>query len=274
MTARDTGAEDGRAVPAQPPDARGQSGAARVLTVFRFLASVPDGATLNEITAALGSPKTSVHRALAALRKAGLACQNGDGRYRYSHDLFRLVFSCYDAIDEVARIRPVLSVLAQRFGEATHYAILDGPDVVYLAKIQAPGVGLQITSAIGGRNPAHCTGLGKILLAYTLLDDTAVRRFVKENAPLQRRTEQTLVRDDELAAELSMTRRRGYALDREESEVGINCVAFPLFLGTSTEPSGAISVTALARRTPVALLEEAGPEIRSIITAELGGVLA
>src|SRR5262249_46378419 len=139
MTAGDTGAKDGRAVPAQPPDARGQSGAARVLTVFRFLPSVPDGATLDEITARPGAPKTSVHRALAALRKAGLASQNGDGRYRYSHDLFRLVFSCYDAIDEVARIRPVLSVLAQRFGEATHYAILDGPDVVYLAKIQAPG---------------------------------------------------------------------------------------------------------------------------------------
>lgn len=274
MTAQRKRGAGSHAVTAQPSDAKGQSGAARVLAVFRFLARVPDGATLNEITAALGSPKTSVHRALAVLRNAGLASQNGDGRYRYSYDLFRLVFSCYDAIDEVARIRPVLSVLAQRFGEATHYAILDGPDVVYLAKIQAPGVGLQITSAIGGRNPAHCTGLGKILLAYALPDDKAVRIFVKENDPLERRTDQTLVRDDELAAELSVIRMRGYALDREESEVGINCVAFPLFLGASTEPSGAISVTALARRTPVALLEDAVPEIRSIITAELGGVLA
>lgn len=259
---------------AQRLEASGRTGAARVLAVFRFLATVPEGATLKEITAALDSPKTSVHRALASLRSAGLASQDSDGRYRYSHDLFRLVFSCYDAIDEVARIRPVLSALAERIGEATHYAILDGPDVVYLAKIQSQGAGLQMTSTIGGRNPAHCTGLGKVLLAYALPDDKAVRRFVEEKGPLLRRTERTLVRGDELAAELGLTRERGYALDREESEVGINCVAFPLFFGPRSEPSGAISVTALARRMPVAALEHAVPAIRSIITTELGGVLA
>ena len=81
------------------------------------------------------------------------------------------------------------------------------------------------------------------------------------------------MRSDELATELSLTRSRGYALDREESEVGINCVALPLFLGPTTDPSGAISVTARARRWPVAALEEAVPEIRSIITSELGRVL-
>jgi IclR family transcriptional regulator, acetate operon repressor len=258
----------------QPSDAQRHNGAARVLAVFRFLATVPEGATLKEITTGVDSPKTSVHRALAVLSSAGLASQDSVGRYRYSHDLFRLVFSCYEAIDEVARIRPVLSALAQQFGEATHYAILDGPDVVYLAKILSPAAGLKITSTVGGRNPAHCTGLGKVLLAYTLPDGDAVRRFVEENGPLLRRTDQTLVHGDELAAELSLTRKRGYALDREESEVGINCVALPLYLGPGTEPSGAISVTALARRMPVAALEQAVPTIRSIITTELGGVLA
>jgi IclR family transcriptional regulator, acetate operon repressor len=261
-------------VTAQPAVTKTRNGADRVLAVFRYLATAPDGAHLKEITTALESPKTSVHRALAALRRAGLIAQDSDGRYHYSHDLFRLVFSCYDAIDEVARVRPALNALAQRFGEATHYAVLDVPDVVYLAKIQSPGAGLQMSSTIGGRNPAHCTGLGKVLLAYALPDRDSVRRFVKENGPLGRRTERTLVGSDELAAELSITRSRGYALDREESELAINCVAFPLFLGPATEPSGAISVTALARRMPVAALEAAVPEIRSIIISELGGVLA
>jgi IclR family transcriptional regulator, acetate operon repressor len=260
-------------VSAQPAGTKARNGADRVLAVFRYLATVPDGAHLRDITLALDSPKTSVHRALTALRRAGLVAQDSDGRYRYSHDLFRLVFSSYDAIDEIARVRPTLNALAQRFGEATHYAVLDGPDVVYLAKIQSPGAGLQMTSTIGGRNPAHCTGLGKVLLAYALPDRDSVRRFVKENGPLTRRTERTLVRSEELAAELSLTRSRGYALDREESEVGINCVALPLFLGPTTDPSGAISVTARARRMPVAALEEAVPEIRSIITSELGSVL-
>jgi DNA-binding IclR family transcriptional regulator len=250
-----------------------QGGAARVLAVFRYLAGSPEGATLKEITAALASPKTSVHRAVTALRDAGLVSSDLRGQYRYSHDLFKLVFSCYEGIDAVTRIRPVLNELALRFGEATHYAVLEGPDVVYLAKVQSQHAGLRISSVIGGRNPAHCTGLGKVLLAYALPDEDAVRRYVEEYGPLARRTERTLTGTDELAADLDSTRSRQYALDREESEDGINCVAFPLFFGRSGEPSGAISVTALARRMSIDTLEDAVPDIRSIIRGKLGGVL-
>src|SRR5260370_3224703 len=60
-------------------------------------------------------------------------------------------------MDEVGRVRPVLSLLAGRFGEATHYARLDGSEVVYVAKTQSPGAGLQITSVIGGPEPPHIT---------------------------------------------------------------------------------------------------------------------
>jgi DNA-binding IclR family transcriptional regulator len=248
-------------------------GAARVLAVFRHLASFPEGAPLGEITAALGSRKTNVHRALAALRDSGLVSQDPEGRYRYSHELFRLVFSCYDGIDEVARIRPVLGALAHRFGEATHYAVLDGSDVVYLAKIQSQRAGLRISSTVGGRVPAHCTALGKVLLACSPPECDTVGRYITEHAPLIGLTERTITNTGELIAELEVTRQRGYALDQEESEVGIHCVAIPLFLGSRREPSGAISLTALAGRMPVAALEEAVPEIVSIVTDALGDVV-
>lgn len=250
------------------------SGSARVLAVFRYLASTPDGATLKEVADALGSPKTSIHRALSTLRKAGLVAQSPVGRYRYSHDLFRLVFGCYEGIDETARIRPVLDRLARRFGEATHYAVLDGPDVVYLGKIQAPSAGLRISSVIGGRNPAHCTGVGKVLLASSLRDEESVDAFVRAHGPLVRRTDNTIVEPSLLADELKLIRSRSYAVDKEESEPGINCVAVAVFLGPNADPSGAVSVTALARRMPLAALEEKVPEIQSIIAEELGSVLA
>lgn len=249
------------------------SGAARVLATLRYLGETPNGASLQQITAALDSPKTSVHRALGQLVAAGLVSQDEDSRYRYSYDLLRLVYRCYEQIDEVGRVRPVLSLLAGRFGEATHYARLDGSEVVYVAKTQSPGAGLQITSVIGGRNPAHCTGLGRALLSCALADEAAVEEYVTRYGPLERRTDNTLVDAKALARDLAVTRRRGYALDREESEAGINCLAIPVFLHPSPVPSGAISVTALARRTPLRVLEDAVGEIRAIITRELGDVL-
>ncbi|MHB1929721.1 MAG: IclR family transcriptional regulator [Acidimicrobiales bacterium] len=258
------------AAPARPTE----NGAARVLAVFRYLGSVPDGATLGEITAALRSPKTSVHRALGTLRTAGLVSQDPAGRYRYSHDLFRLVFGCYEGVDEAARVRPVLDLLAQRFAEATHYAILDGSEIVYVAKVQAPRSGMRITSVVGGRNPAHCTGVGKALLAFTHSTEAALSAFVATYGPLAARTPNTIVTFDDLAIELALTRERGYAIDREESEVGIACVAIPIFLGSNEVPAGAISVTALARRMSPADLEQAVPEIRHVIEGALGGVLA
>jgi DNA-binding IclR family transcriptional regulator len=77
---------------------------------------------------------------------------------------------------------------------------------------------------------------------------------------------------DELAAELDVTRRRGYALDREESELGVVCAAFAVFLASPTRPSGAISISAIAHRTPLDALEAAAQEIRETIVEALGAV--
>lgn len=155
------------------------NGAARVLAVLRFLGEAPNGASLQQVTTALDSPKTSIHRALEVLVTAGFVAQDDERRYRYSYELLRLVYRCYEQIDEVSRVRPVLAELAERFGEATHYAKLDGGEVVYLAKTQSSSAALQITSVIGGRNPAHCTGLGRALLAYTLRTVADVERYVE-----------------------------------------------------------------------------------------------
>lgn len=249
------------------------SGAARVLEVFRRLASQPDGSSLGELARGVNAPKSSVHRDLRLLRQAGLVTEVHGGRYRYSYEFFRLVFNCYEEIDEVARIRPLLLTLAHRFGETVHYAILDGGDVVYLAKIEAPGRGLKLSSAVGGRNPAYCTGVGKALLAFSCPVDDDVRRFVKDNGPLAARTPNTLIDGEALVRELKGVRKAGYALDCEESELGINCLAVPLFLGPRRLPTGAISVTALSTRMSKRDLEASVPEVRAIVTATLGDVL-
>lgn len=253
-------------------DEGARNGADRVLATLRLLGSFPDGAGLNDLAKRLNSPKSSIHRALGALRRAGLVEQDREGRYRLGYGFLKLAFSYYGEIDEISRIRPALTDLAERFGETAHYAVLDGSEVVYLAKVQPPEARFQMTSVIGGRNPAHCTGLGKTLLAYSLPDRTAVEEFVSRYGPLEPRTSNTIVTAAGLHRDLEQIRARGYGTDREESEPGINCLALPLFLTSDSTPDGAISVTAIAQRFPLDHLIAAVEDARAIVRKRLGEV--
>jgi DNA-binding IclR family transcriptional regulator len=236
----------------------------RALLVLRELAGRPDGATLAELAAAVGSPKPTVHRALGALRRAELAMQPERGRYVLSTEFIRLAYAHEEARSEPRLVEPCLRELAETFGEAAHYAELEGREVIYRAKVAPVGQSVRMSSTIGGRNPAFCTGVGKALIAYA----GDVERF----GPFVPRTPHTLVDPDALRADLRATRERGYALDDQESELGIVCIAFPLFLASPTVPAGAISLAALVHRTPLAALAGRADAIRAVIQQHLGAV--
>lgn len=239
-------------------------GSDRVLAVLKELARHADGVGLEELTRAIGSPKPTVHRALGALRRAGLADQDAHGRYVLGDEFLRMAFAHHQARPEHVRIRPVLTALAARFGETTHYAVLDGREVVYRAKVEPPTGAVRLTSTIGGRNPAHATGAGKLLLAYQLDTLDAVHAWVGD-APLIRRTSQTLCAAADLFGELQATRERGYGVDDQENEVGIHCLAVPVYATTPAVPSGAVSVSALAYRTSLPALIDAVDDIRGVL---------
>jgi DNA-binding IclR family transcriptional regulator len=240
-------------------------GADRVLSVFKSLARYPQGATLDELAARLGSPKSSVHRALATLRRAGLAEQDRDGRYRFGMEALRMAFAYYEALDQRVLVQPALDALVERFGETAHYAQLDGGEVVYVAKVMRHDHdGVRLGSRVGGRNPAHCTGVGKLLLAYALGSEAAVEAYAAAH-PLLERTPATLVTPAALHADLEGVRERGYSIDREENEAGVGCVALPVFVGPGPEPSGAVSVTTIMRRTPLESLLARVDEMREIL---------
>ena len=248
------------------------TGADRVLATLKLLAGHSSGVSLEALSREMGAPKSSTHRALAALRRAGFAEQDERGRYRVGSELVRIAFDYHERRDEVDLVRPVLQTLSDWLSETAHYAHLEGGEVVYLAKIEPTGQAITMSSRIGGRNPAHATGVGKAMLAHVLEDDEAVREFVTRYGPLEKRTRNTLVSARALSEDLRRTRERGYALDREESELGVNCIAFALFMGSGRLPSGAISVSAVAMRTDVARLEAVAGRIRSALEKALGPV--
>jgi IclR family acetate operon transcriptional repressor len=244
-------------------------GADRVLFVFKALAGYPRGATLDELAARLGSPKSSVHRALATLRRAGLAEQDRDGRYRFGMEALRLAFAYYERLDERVLLQPALDALAERFRETAHYAQLDRGEVVYVAKVMRQDHhGIQLGSRVGGRNPAHCTGVGKVLLSFALPTEESVHAYAASH-PLIGRTPSTLVSAAALHADLERVRERGFSIDHEENEPGVGCVALPVFLGPGPQPSGAVSVTTIMRRTPLETLIDEIDEIRAILRAHL-----
>ena len=239
-------------------------GSDRVLAVLKELARYPDGAGLEELTRAIGSPKPTVHRALGALRRAGLADQDARGRYVLGDEFLRMAFAHHEARPEHVRIQPVLETMATRFGETAHYAVLDGRDVVYRAKVDPPSGAVRLTSTIGGRNPAHATAVGKLLLSHRLDTLEDVESWIGVSA-LVRRTPQTACTAADLHRELQETRERGYAVDDQENEPGINCIALPVYATSPVTPSGALSISALTYRTPLRALIDAMDEIRSLL---------
>jgi len=180
----------------------------------------------------------------------------------------RLAFANHEARPEHLRVQEALRALCDEFGETVHYAVLDDGDVVYRAKIDPPVGAMKLTSTIGGRSPAHCTAVGKLLLAYTLPDDTGVDAWLAGRA-LEPRTDRSPVTAQAIKAELTAARGAGYAVDDQQNEIGINCIAVPVWLTSSEVPVGAISVSALAHRAPLTDLVDNVARIQSIVQANL-----
>ena len=200
--------------------------ALRLLDVFRG-----DGPVLgvSELARQAGVAKSTAFRLLALLEDAELVERDGRG-YRLSWRLFELGTSVQrrwpSGLREIAA--PWLTeVFVRAGGNVVHLAVLAGNDVLYLDKFSSPR-SPRVPTAVGTRVPAACTGLGKAILASS---PSAVVRPVVE-AGIPRRTPYTITEPGRLLADLQRIRKAGLAVDREESTVGITCVAAPIITGT------------------------------------------
>lgn len=241
---------------------------------LRELSRHPRGIGLDELAQRLVLPKSSAHRSLAALRRSGFVEQDEHRRYRLSLELVRIALSYYESLDEQALMQPVLEALAELTGEATHYAVLDAAEIVYVARVAPSQTVFQMAATVGGRQPACSTALGRALLAYKLGDKQAAAQFLDEHPATATMAGCPPPTPEALADELERTRARGYAVDDQENERGVNCVAFPIFLASASVPSGAISVSAIAQRTPLEVLTERAEDIRMTIEQRLGSIAA
>ncbi len=220
--------------------------AERTLSVLELLGKHPEGLTLSRIAQELDIPASSTFHLLQTLEHREYIQRDPATRqYRVGVKLFELGSTYVAGLDLVRHGVSVVREIASVCGETVHLAVREGHDVIYIAKEDSIHA-VRMVSAIGRRIPAHCTAVGKVLLA-ALEPDTFHELY--NGYPLERLTENTIVDLPRLACELEVTRRNGYARDDRESNPDINCVAMPVYDHTG-RVAAALSISVPSLRMP------------------------
>lgn len=224
--------------------------------------------TLTELADASGIPKSSVHRLLNELLKQNLLAQT-DKHYRLGIKLLELGEKMKRQLQVPQVAEAHMHTAAERTSETLHLGVLEHRDIIYLAKVSG-GRGLQMASYVGLRSPAQTTAMGKVLMAA--LPEGAWDQLFQPLAP---RTPNTINDRKAFINELRHVRTCGYALDREENEIGVRCVAAPV-KDASGRTVAAISISGAAVYISDERQRELVPEVLSCaksISRDLGNPL-
>jgi DNA-binding IclR family transcriptional regulator len=216
----------------------------RVVAILDLLGESDSSLSLAEICHRMELRKSTAHRALMALERTGLIERAPANRYRLGLKLYDMGSRAVEQIDLRARIHPHLRKLALRVGEIVHLGVLHKTRVVYIDKIEPINRRVCISSRTGTSNPVYSTSLGKAILAF--LPQEEVARTIA-NIRFTSFTAKTLSSADELLSALERVRRRGYAVDDEEMEIGTRCVGAPI-LDANGRAIAALSVSGSSLR--------------------------
>jgi len=195
---------------------------------------------ISEIANLVGLSTTTVHRLLKTL-KSCRAIQQDPQTHLYDLNDHMLLYgkAVLNRFNFLGSVHPILGELSKMVGETVFMGILDDQyDLIYIDQVDSLDYPLRMTPQIGLRQPSHSTSLGKVLLAN--LQNDKLAHFLSRGS-FPRRTEFTLTTVEELRKELDKIRNAGFALDQEEMENGICCVAAPINNSRGTIASISIS---------------------------------
>lgn len=221
--------------------------AERIFSVLEILAE--NGSMgLMDISVRLELHKSTVHRLLLSLICMGYVKQEEEtGRYGLTFKIVGLSEKVLGRVDIVSIVHPLIANLANECRETVHFVQRRGTQVVYLDKV-APlnpqESAIRMASQVGITRPLYCSGVGKAMLAEMRMDEV---EYIWNNSDIEKKTEHTIVTLDKLLTELEKIRKKGYALDNEENELGVRCIAVCI-RNHHGEPDNAFSISAPAGR--------------------------
>jgi len=185
--------------------------------------------------------KSTLFRILYTLEKNRYLSKDKNGRYELGLNIF-ILGNQISRVNKLKRVSDFyLKELAEQVNLTVHIGMLDGLNVIILDKYDSPNSSIKMVSRIGASVPAHCTGQGKALLAYSPRDK--VEKIINTYG-LHRYTPNTITTSNKLFVELQNIRKCGYAIDNSEHEKHIHCIALPI-LNEFNKVEAAISITGL-----------------------------
>ncbi|MFH8572051.1 IclR family transcriptional regulator [Streptomyces sp. NPDC017993] len=199
----------------------------RALDVLELFLEGDGTLSAPEITRKLQLPRTTVHELVSTLtaRTYLVPVPQQPGRYRLGVRAYQLGSRYAEQLDLAAEGQRVARTVAETCDETVHVALLEGADVIYVAKVDSTHA-VRMVSAAGRRLPAHCTSVGKMLLASLPEDELAAR--IPDGAELTAMTENSITDPATLHRHLAVVRERGIAVEQRESNADVSCVAAPV----------------------------------------------
>jgi IclR family transcriptional regulator, KDG regulon repressor len=198
----------------------------RALDIIDIVSSKKDGLGVTEIAKQMDINKSSVYRILSTLVQYGYMEQDEEtSRYKLGYKFLEMSSKLLESIDLRKEAKPYLQKLEKETNEVIHLVVYDQGEVIYIEKLEGTET-LRMHSKVGKRAPMHCTAVGKVILAH--LPPNVVLDIL-ERKGMPKHTDKTITDKDEFLKELAQVKQNGYALDLEENEYGIRCIAVPLF---------------------------------------------
>ena len=258
------------AAPGEAPKERGGiQSLERAFAILEEVARNREGINLADLSKAVGLHNSTTFHLVKTMAQLGYISQVRDSkRYRIGSRLFTLAAGALDENAFLAVATPALETLTGETGEAGHFAIRSGNEIVVIARTAGSGL-LQLADRTGAPRPAHATALGKVLLAA--LNDAQIRQFLG-SAPLRAFTPKTIVDREVLLREIAEVRRKSIAYDDGEFDAEIRCVAVPVhdFAG---RVAGAVGISGPVWRLSLQSLQDKAQQVREaarLISMQLG----
>lgn len=207
----------------------------RALAMLEAVAQEPEGLSNAEISRKLQIPKSSASYILRTLEKQAYLNRHPDtGKYRVGLKILSLSRGALSGIDVREVALPIMRHLMEKTSLTCHLAILDGPEAVYIEKVEPQGF-IRMDTWVGRRMRVHATSVGKALVAH--IPQEKLEKIIADR-PMEKRTAKTITTLPRLLKELEKVRTQGYAVDDEENNIGARCLGAPVF-----NQSGAIEAS-------------------------------
>jgi IclR family acetate operon transcriptional repressor len=227
----------------------------RAFDLLERMADAGGEVGLSELSASSGLPLPTIHRLMRTLVDCGYVRQQPNRRYALGPRLIRLGESSARLLGTWAR--PYLAELVEATGETANMALLDGDEVVYVAQVPSRH-SMRMFTEVGRRVLPHSTGVGKALLANVPPEEV---RALLSRTGMPAATERTIVDPDAFLAELERIRDQGYAVDDNEQEIGVRCLAVTV---PDSPTAAAISISGPAGRVTEAATGKIVPVLQGV----------